>query len=547
MERVYLSDWLYNAGIVGFLRVLGGREINGEKLLDKYGREIGGVRIGENYVEFDRKILKGYTDKFLKEAADRHYRFYIRPYFKNIAGNTAGLDFEGAKSLREKLQSFVKRLSLGVGLPKITKKNWESEVENLQSVVEELGEYLNSLPDTEVENFSRSYLTKGFYHSNFTRNLSEESIKEKVETPIFEQPEEFSVGRGRNKITLPCTVCSERPAKKGINYSTTLSSFSGFNEDNLNFIYLYTKNKQLPICEICNTILFSAPLGLIPVGNYYSNNFLFINNSASVEELFKDNQRLENILSRGEDNFLVEFFTEKLILAHEETSPLTLSGISVIELEAQKPRVRNFNVSYEKARFFTDRKLIEKLKSLSKAGFRLKGSREIKIYNLLEEVVKQLLSDSVSFGFVYRLLRYYLRSSQQKGDVTVFFSPSHVFSVLNIYFRYLKTFDGGDMGTLEERELWQAWGKGAELRRLFKQAGQENKIDSVAFKLLNALRTSNFPRFMDILLRIYAGYSKEAPAFLVKGAKNPEIFQLLGYSFITGFLGEAKIQSEGEE
>ena len=103
------------------------------------------------------------------------------------------------------------------------------------------------------------------------------------------------------------------------------------------------------------------------------------------------------------------------------------------------------------------------------------------------------------------------------------------------------------MKDLEERELWYAWNRGLELRELFKKAGQENKVDSVAFKLLNALRTSNFPRFMDILLRIYAGFSKEAPSFLVKGAQNPEVFQVLGYSFVTGFLGEKKNQSEREE
>ena len=103
------------------------------------------------------------------------------------------------------------------------------------------------------------------------------------------------------------------------------------------------------------------------------------------------------------------------------------------------------------------------------------------------------------------------------------------------------------MKNLEERELQQAWGKGKELRSFFEDARQENKIDSIAFKLLNALRTANYPRFMDILLRIYAGFSKEVPYFLVKGAQSPEVFQLLGYSFVAGFLGEEKNSSEGKE
>ena len=550
MERVYIADWLYNAGIVGFLRALGGHDIENGKLLDASGREIEGVKIGDNYFEFDREVVKEFTEKFLKAAAEKHYRFYIKPYFENIS-TSAPSNLEEAKRLREKLQNFVKKLELEVEIPKVTKKNFDEDVRKLNLVVKELEKYLKELPSREIYNFSKGWLTKGFYHSNLTRSLSKELIREKVEKPLLNPPEKFTVGRGRNKFELPCSVCSERAARNGINYSTTLSSFAGFNKDNINFVYLYTKNRQLPICEVCNTVLFSAPLGFVPVDNYYDNRFIFVNNSASVEELFKDNIRLESILGKERENPLIEFFTEKVILAHERTSPLTLSGISVVELEAQKPRVKNFNVSYEKARLFTQEKLTESLRKLNKASFKLKEGKGSRTVNLLEEVVNQLLTDSVSFAFIYKLFRYYLKDrssrNKQSSDVEVRFNPFQVFQILNAYFQYLKLFGGGSMKNLEEKELRQAWRKGKELRSFFEDARQENKIDSIAFKLLNALRTSNYSRFMDILLRIYAGFSKEVPYFLVKGAQNLEVFQLLGYSFVAGFLGEEKNSSEGEE
>ena len=558
MERVYIADWLYNAGIVGFLRALGGRDIENGKLLDASGREIEGVKIGDNYFEFDREVVEGFTEKFLKAAAEKHYRYYIKPYFENIS-TSAPSNLEEAKRLREKLQNFVKKLELEVEIPKVTKKNFDEDIRKLNLVVKELEGYLKELPSREIYNFAKGWLTKGFYHSNLTRSLSEELIREKVEKPLLHPPEEFAVGRGRNKVLLPCVVCADRyskidptqKSKKSLRYSTSISNFAGFNEDNINFIYIYTQNRQLPICEVCNAVLFSAPLGFVPVGNYYDNRFLFVNNSASVEELFKDNVRLESILGKEKENPLIEFFTEKVILAHERTSPLTLSGISVVELEAQKPRVKNFNVSYEKARLFTQEKLTESLRKLSKASFKLKEGKGSRTVNLLEEVVNQLLTDSTSFAFVYKLFRYYLRAGsskiEQSSDVEVHFNPFQVLQILNAYFQYLKLFGGGSMKTLEERELWQAWGKGKELRTFFKSAGQENKIDSIAFKLLNALRTANYPRFMDILLRVYAGFSKEVPSLLVKGAQNPEVFQLLGYSFVAGFLGEEKNSSEREE
>ncbi len=552
MERVYIADWLYNAGIVGFLRALGGHDIENGKLLDASGREIKGVEIGDNYFEFDREAVEGFTGKFLRAAAEKHYQFYIKPYFESISTSVSS-DLDKAKELRKRLQNFVKKLEFKVEIPEITKKNFDEDVERLKSFIKKLKEYLGELPSEEVLTFSTSWISKDLMNlSNKlrTKEYKELTPGEKIQKLIDTQVKRLIL-KPSKKLIIPCIICEGRSAIKDLTFSTSLSAFAGFNEDNINFIYLYTRNRQLPICEICNAILFSASLGFVPIGNYYDNRFLFVNNSASVEELFKDNLRLESILRKERENPLIEFFTEKVILAHERTSPLTLSGISVIELEAQKPRVKNFNVSYEKARLFTQEKLTENLRKLGKASFKLKEGKASKTVSLLEEIVNQLLTDSISFTFIYKLFRYYLKDRNNKNkpssDVEVYFNPFQIFQILNTYFQYLKLFGGGSMKTLEERELRQAWRKGKELRSFFEDARQENKIDSIAFKLLNALRTSNYPRFMDILLRVYAGFSKEVPYFLVKGAQNPEIFQLLGYSFVAGFLGEEKNSSEREE
>ena len=505
MERVYIADWLYNAGIVGFLRALGGRDIENGKLLDASGREIEGVKIGDNYFEFDREVVRGYTERFLRLAAEKYC------HSENI------------------------------------------DVTNIER--------------EQIENFAKRWLNKGFHHSNFTRDFLK-NLK-KAEESVLNPPSTFTVGGGKRKVAIPCVVCMDRYSKENLRYTTSISNISGFNKDNLNLIHFHVKSKQrqLPICEICNIIFLSASLGFTPIRSLRIdrdttlNKFIFVNNNASIEELFRDNEILNFILNKKGENPLIKFFADKLAFTHEKTSPLTLNGISVINLEIQLQKkggkndytikAKNFNVSYEKARLFTQEKLTKSLRKLSKASFKLNEGKGSRTVNLLEEVVNQLLTDSVSFAFIYKLFRYYLKDrssrNKQSSDVEVRFNPFQVFQILNAYFQYLKLFGGGSMKNLEEKELQQAWGKGKELRSFFKSAGQENKIDSIAFKLLNALRTSNYPRFMDILLRIYAGFSKEVPYFLVKGAQSPEVFQLLGYSFVAGFLGEEKNSSEGEE
>lgn len=73
MERVYLSDWLFNAGIIGFLSILfeGKEDLKeGENTLSN-GRTI---YIGKNYIEFEREVLEGFSDKYFNSAYERYRR-----------------------------------------------------------------------------------------------------------------------------------------------------------------------------------------------------------------------------------------------------------------------------------------------------------------------------------------------------------------------------------------------------------------------------------------------------------------------------------------
>ncbi|WP_256201453.1 hypothetical protein [Thermoanaerobacter thermocopriae] len=64
-ERVYLGDWAYNAGIIGFIDImLDGKDITSQNI----------ITIGPNYIEFDRNSLQGFSDKFFKKAYQRYPR-----------------------------------------------------------------------------------------------------------------------------------------------------------------------------------------------------------------------------------------------------------------------------------------------------------------------------------------------------------------------------------------------------------------------------------------------------------------------------------------
>ena len=97
---------------------------------------------------------------------------------------------------------------------------------------------------------------------------------------------------------------------------------------------------------------------------------------------------------------------------------------------------------------------------------------------------------------------------------------------------------------LEERELWAIYMQGKNLLETLKNKGAENKIQSVAYKLLNALKIGDTNQFMDVIMRVYMAYDLEVPSLLVKALQNKDNFYLLGYSFLNGLLGKENKSQE---
>lgn len=59
MYKIYLRDWYFNAGIIGFLTIA----------TDSRGlTSVSSLSIGENYIEFDNDIFDGFEEKFIKHA-----------------------------------------------------------------------------------------------------------------------------------------------------------------------------------------------------------------------------------------------------------------------------------------------------------------------------------------------------------------------------------------------------------------------------------------------------------------------------------------------
>ncbi|WP_457678712.1 type I-B CRISPR-associated protein Cas8b1/Cst1 [Thermovibrio sp.] len=537
VERIYLQDWFYNAGIVGLLRLFGGETIKGDGLFSKGGAQIKGVKIGENFVEVERELFKDFSRKYYLEAAKREVEVWA------IDSLTLGSSEESLKKLKSSLEKVLKNLfphlKEEIELPRVSKKNLEEVRESLEKAfirVKEEKEKLfrGELPFEEVvEPIAKKWLKRGFFSKGGSKKLydSWKNLKEKVEEPLGAPLNVLKV----KGVKLPCLLCQDRFAKEGLSLSKAISDLVGFNKDNLNLLHLKGKglaNKGIPVCEVCQAVISSLPLGVVKFGS----SFLFVNNTFSVEELFKDNQLLKGILSTSSSFF--NFFAKKVLEKERESAKvISLLGTSIIEMElGALPKVKGLNLSYGVAKLLSQSSYCELLEKLSKAYYQVGSGKNKRSFNLLVEFLENLIEGKRSYSFLYKLFRFFLTSERNK-DLKVSYLPLQLHYLNLALFRAKENLEGG-MGEITEKELWSLFFGGQELRRALIGKGAENKVNSIAFKLLNALKVGDSHRFMDLLLRVYAGFSLKVPQTFIKTLENEEAFKSAGYSFVAGLLSE---------
>ena len=75
----------------------------------------------------------------------------------------------------------------------------------------------------------------------------------------------------------------------------------------------------------------------------------------------------------------------------------------------------------------------------------------------------------------------------------------------------------------------------AELRSV----NQENKINSIAYRLLNATKANDKDEFRDILLRLFMAYGRTVPKWFSELINEENLdFAEVAHSFIGGFISK---------
>jgi len=544
--RIELGDWLYNAGIVGFIKILSENETE----IDPQ------IIIDDTFIEFKRDLLDGFTEKFFEVAFEMHGKFdSIKQWLEGISVEIDSIlaneriEYLGKKyrikepdkeKFYNKILDEVSKRWKGVAYKKFKKikKSEINSIDELKQLVKDLLKIQENnrsfFVEKEVQTFLRRIVGMGSFLNKSVSNNQKATFKKDFEKPIIEKD-------NKKDKNFNCIYCNSRKAKNKTIFSTGLVFYQGLNKDSLNFVWGF--NPKLPLCEICELIYFCHWAGYTKSSKNES--YLFVNDDSSIKDLWDKNQLLSQILKKDkEKNLLIKYFYELLVQEQQEISRYTLQNITIIETDLANnvmPKVLSLHISRNQAQFIKTNH--ENLKWLATKYYKIKDDYT----NVLHHFLQLMLGGKLNYRIANRLIKYYLQSQDDsKSFVTVNFNPSNIQNLVLLTASYFETVKQKPI-QMEKKHIWHVYYLGNEMRQELTNRDAKNKINGIAYRLLNAVRANDKNTFLNVLLRLYIGYDKEVPSTLVNTLESEDKFQIIGHSYVNGLLGQSKNEKSNQK
>lgn len=543
--KIYLRDWYYNSGIIGFLNVLSDGIKNIEEIKNKFN---GKIDVKDNYLEFDVGILNQFYENYKKLAFDNF--FDIDSYKERIFNLITRMQQPDTKITKELLNdtalsgkvvnNFIKEI-YGKDLNNIFAENRGNKNElllEIQKLQDNLSQYSSN---TDVYN----YLTQT--NSNFIKEFLDYALSKrvceynKIESYINKLVQQ-TVRATRNDQV--CYICGE--LKKEHEFSNAITQILGFNKDNSNWIWGFQPSKA-KICSLCALIYSCAVHGMVflnkKIDRKYRIYFYALNRNTDISTLYHSFWIFKEKIAQKEnqDKPFYTILQEVTVELIKQQARAVIENINFVEIEenqfgGQSTRgynVYNYNITKELAEF---------IRTFDSTGLP-KGYYKLSNFysDITEEILKKTLEQTLNFSDLCRYVEIYIRSLDPKSKIIAQFSVS---KITNYVLKYIFQLKGGGNKMAQEQIVNKAFYNGKELGQKIEQY---NKIKGIAYQLLNDLKISDRNAFMDKYLRLCMSYGSE-----IKLGSNNELvdldnFMCFGYAFVNGLLSCIKIDEKKED
>ncbi|MBC1968417.1 type I-B CRISPR-associated protein Cas8b1/Cst1 [Listeria marthii] len=551
--EIRADDWLINAGLVGFLNIVGKES----------------VRIEGQAIYFTADLLEDFETKY--------FNFFIKEYKETLswskivsykdtmerfrAEDFASFDEEALANLNKymkdvvkfylKKSNYIKVFSLidakanvnkwleNLNTINLTKKQkWEDVKADIIEKVKQNYTQLDFIIDfcsgekglkyLGAKNLIYSVINKGWTGTSFLYT------KTKLADPYLDYKTSFLdpvldySDSDLSKAKFNCFNCNLpiKNLKSGLSFMNDI----GFDIEKKTS-HVWDFNNDIATCPICRLIYSCVPAGF----TYVYGEGMFINDSYSVDELHLVNERMrKSILQFNKDGInstnTYRALVESITMEHENNRRYELADIQLVRYENEHYR---FNLLSKKMLdIVNDSRGI--LKSLIRCGYK-EGNLNI---NLYKEVIQHLMNNENLFTLIHKLIYY-----KQTNVNGLYYNMGHVSGILDINTKFLKEMEV--MTNISQKQLWFVQNCGAEFKEGYVTKKSENKISGITYKLLNSLKVNDKDGFMDTLLNSYSYLAKPIPNVFMNVFTNDEAFKSVGYAFMLGVGGEKTKKEDG--
>ncbi|MFN3411203.1 MAG: type I-B CRISPR-associated protein Cas8b1/Cst1 [Exilispira sp.] len=554
MIKVYLRDWYYNAGIVGFLKVLSGGERNINNIIQNLGENI---VINKNYLEFDLSLLENYYENYKKMAFEM---FFDLERYKERIDNLINKVKEINDNQRvpnrilqdtalsgKIVNNFIKTINNDKSFENIFQEN--NSCDNILARINSIKDFISN----EFNNVSECYIKikdKTFDNNNTRTNFVDYFLENEVSKRVcnYKKIQEYITklntlisNNQNNNNNQKCFICAE--FKKEYDFSNAITQIIGFNSDNSNWIWGFNASKA-KTCALCALIYSAALHGMVfinrKIENEYKTFFYFLNRNSDISTLYNSfwifKERMTNRETQNKPFYtILQEVAIELINQQAEAMIENINFLEVAENQfggqsTKSYNVYNYNISKELAEFIRT-----EFNNIPKGYY-----KERNFYSdITEELLKKTLEQSLNFSDLSRYFEYIIRSFDQRSNIIARYSISRITRYILSYINKIK---GGDRMALDQI-VNKAFSNGCALGQ---KIAQENKIKGIAYQLLNDLKIGDRNAFTDKYLRLCMSYGEK-----IKLGSNNELtdmdnFISFGYAFVNGLLSNINQQNNEE-
>ena len=585
-----LKDWLFNAGLLGFINILGEEaRNNGELEIDDKNR----------LIRFSPKVLENFEYKY--------FDFFIKRYGKTLTYGKI-LEFEkyidefeenGEKirsineleMINDKITFFKEKVKRSESYKKaydFIEKNGTNKILGLEKELKKIKEpkgNIDEISKDDVKNnikimkeiidfFKKKITDKNGNVKNYlaAKNIAYVIInnawssvsflnQKNADKDIYEEYKSYFVepvleyvNADKSKFKYKCAISNM--SMKNYNYKNTL----GF----LNDTGFDVRRKPSHVWNFVNdfavTPLVTLIYSCVPAGFVYgADKGIFVNANHNIDQLCKINNGIAyNILEDETEEKNINLYKNLLkeIKKEKDNTKYELSDIQIVKFE--EGHYKFTLLSRNILKLLSENK--ERLDNLLNKCY----SIEKRYTYLYDTAITELLNNENLFLLINKLCYYKIskinNTSKTKTKIKLYYKLKNIEDLLKINLDYIRRLNKMDNQGIVEKEESKKTSEELTEKDIFyirrdamifreeyiRKSGNDKKIGSLLYRLQNALRINNVDMFMDALISAHAYAGKNISSLFAKALLNDENFQTLGHGFLLGLLGEDKSKNENK-